>query len=84
MAVVLWIIASLAFGLLRGQFQPLQQDLWRLSAGIIAFLVWLWISNAVVLFGAELNAELNGADNWKRVHQAEDELLVTPRVAKNT
>jgi membrane protein len=26
--------------------------------GVIAFLVWLWIANLAVLFGAELNAEL--------------------------
>ena len=25
---------------------------------MIAFLVWLWISNVAVLLGAELNAEL--------------------------
>ena len=27
-------------------------------AGIIVFLVWLWISNLALLFGAEMNAEL--------------------------
>jgi membrane protein len=26
--------------------------------GVIVFLTWLWISNIAVLFGAELNAEL--------------------------
>jgi membrane protein len=27
-------------------------------AGVIVFLVWLWLSNLAILFGAELNAEL--------------------------
>jgi membrane protein len=27
-------------------------------AGVIVFLVWLWISNIALLLGAELNAEL--------------------------
>jgi membrane protein len=26
--------------------------------GVIVFLTWLWITNIAVLFGAELNAEL--------------------------
>ena len=27
-------------------------------AGVIVFLIWLWISNVVILLGAEFNAEL--------------------------
>jgi membrane protein len=27
-------------------------------AGVIIFLIWLWISNLALLLGAELNAEL--------------------------
>jgi membrane protein len=27
-------------------------------AGVIIFLIWMWISNVAILFGAEFNAEL--------------------------
>ena len=30
-------------------------------AGIIIFLVWVWISNLAILLGLEFNAELNRA-----------------------
>jgi membrane protein len=50
--------------------------------GIIAFLVWLWISNVAVLFGAELNAELERGRQLQAGQPAQEELLVTPRMAK--
>ena len=28
-------------------------------AGVIIFLIWMWISNIAILLGAEFNAELN-------------------------
>ena len=29
-----------------------------LGVGVVVFLIWLWISNIAILFGAEFNAEL--------------------------
>jgi membrane protein len=81
-AVVLWIIASLAFGFYVANFSHYNKTYGSLG-GIIAFLVWLWISNVVVLFGAELNAELERGRQLEAGKPAEDELLVTPRMAKN-
>jgi membrane protein len=57
MAVVLWIIASAAFALYVSNFSSYNKTYGSLG-GVIAFLVWLWITNIVILFGAELNAEL--------------------------
>src|SRR3954453_11349954 len=56
-AVVLWLIASGAFGLyvsFAGSYNKTYGSL----ASVIIFLVWLWITNIAVLLGAEFNAEL--------------------------
>jgi len=57
LAVVLWLIASAAFGLYVANFGAYNKTYGTLAA-VIIFLVWLWISNSVILLGAELNAEL--------------------------
>ena len=41
----------------RGELRPLQQDYGSIAV-VIIFLVWLWITNLVILIGAEFNAEL--------------------------
>jgi membrane protein len=55
--VVVWVIASAAFALYVANFSSYNKTYGALG-GVIAFLVWLWISNLAVLLGAELNAEL--------------------------
>jgi membrane protein len=56
-AVVGWLIASAAFALYVGNFGSYNKTYGALG-GVIVFLVWLWISNIVILLGAEFNAEL--------------------------
>jgi len=79
-AVVLWLIASAAFAFYVANFGSYNKTYGTLG-GVIAFLVWLWISNIAVLFGAELNAELERGRQLEAGQPAEDELLVTPRAA---
>ena len=57
LAVIGWVIASLAFALYVANFGSYNKTYGAL-AGPIVFLVWLWISNLVILLGAEFNAEL--------------------------
>jgi len=57
LAVLGWIIASLAFAFYVTNFGSYNKTYGAL-AGPIVFLVWLWISNLVILLGAEFNAEL--------------------------
>jgi membrane protein len=57
LAVVVWLIASGAFAVYVANFGSYNKTYGSL-AGVIIFLVWLWISNIAVLLGAELNAEL--------------------------
>ena len=59
-AVVLWIIASVAFAFYVGNFGSYNKTYGAL-AGVIVFLVWMWITNIAVLLGAELNAETERA-----------------------
>jgi membrane protein len=57
LAVVVWVVASAAFAFYVANFGSYNKTYGSL-AGVIVFLVWLWISNLAILLGAELNAEL--------------------------
>lgn len=56
-AVVVWIVASALFALYVSSFSSYNKTYGAL-ASVIVFLVWLWLTNLAILFGAELNAEL--------------------------
>ncbi|MEU4828750.1 YihY/virulence factor BrkB family protein [Actinomadura sp. NPDC023710] len=57
LAIVLWLAASGLFALYVANFASYNKTYGSL-AGIIIFLVWLWITNLAILLGAELDAEL--------------------------
>jgi len=57
LAVLLWIVASAAFAFYVANFSSYNKTYGSIG-GVIAFLTWLWISNVVILLGAEFNAEL--------------------------
>jgi membrane protein len=56
-AVLGWLIASAAFAFYVANFGSYNKTYGALG-GVVVFLVWLWISNIVILLGAEFNAEL--------------------------
>jgi membrane protein len=56
MAVVVWLVASAAFAFYLANFGSYNKTYGTLG-GIIAFLVWIWITNVAILLGAEINAE---------------------------
>jgi len=56
-AVVIWLLASGAFAIYVANFGSYNKTYGSL-AGVIVFLVWLWISNFAILLGAEFDAEL--------------------------
>jgi membrane protein len=56
-AVLLWIVASAAFAVYLANFANYNKT-YGTVGGVIAFLVWMWITNIAILLGAELDAEL--------------------------
>lgn len=79
-AVVLWIIASGLFALYLANFASYNETYGSLG-GVIAFLVWLWVTNVAVLFGAEFNAELTRARQIAAGQSPETEPITPPRRA---
>jgi membrane protein len=59
LAVLLWVLASAGFAFYVGNFAS-YNNIYGSLAGVVVFLVWLWISNLAVLLGAKFDAELPG------------------------
>jgi len=79
LAVIGWVIASLAFAFYVGNFASYNKTYGAL-AGPIVFLVWLWLSNVMILLGAEFNAELERGRAIEAGLRPEDtEPFVEPR-----
>jgi membrane protein len=78
LAVLIWILASLAFAFYVANFGSYNKTYGALG-GVITFLVWLWISNIAVLLGAEFDAELERGRRIERGHPEEREPFVEPR-----
>jgi membrane protein len=57
LAVVIWLIASAGFALYVSNFGSYNKT-YGTFAGIIVFLIWVWISNIAILLGAEFDAEI--------------------------
>jgi membrane protein len=71
-AVLLWVIASAAFAIYLGNFATYNKTYGTLG-GVIAFLIWLWISNIAILLGAEMDAELQRGRAIAAGHAPDDE-----------
>jgi membrane protein len=78
LAVLLWIAASAAFGFYVANFGSYNKTYGTL-AGVVIFLIWLWVTNLAVLFGVEVDAELQRARAIETGHPADQEPYVEPR-----
>jgi membrane protein len=79
LAVAVWLIASAAFAFYVSHFGAYDKTYGTLG-GVIALLVWLWISNLALLFGMELNAERERSRELAAgVHGAEREIQLDAR-----
>lgn len=72
-ALVVWALVSFGFGLYVANFGSYDRTYGSLGA-IMAFLVWLYLSNTAVLLGVEVNAQVQRA----RLVQAGEEEPVAP------
>ncbi|MGX6606105.1 YihY/virulence factor BrkB family protein [Micromonosporaceae bacterium Da 78-11] len=71
-AVLLWLLASVAFAIYLANFADYNKTYGTLG-GVIAFLVWMWITNIAILLGAELDAELERGRAIAAGHDPTDE-----------
>jgi membrane protein len=76
--VLLWLLASAAFAFYVATFASYNKTYGAL-AGVIVFLVWLWISNIAILLGAEFNAEVERGRQIEAGHPEDKEPFLEPR-----
>jgi membrane protein len=60
MALLVWVVASVVFALYVANFGAYDKTYGTLG-GVVVFLLWMWLTNLAILFGAELNAETERA-----------------------
>ncbi len=65
-ALVAWVAGSALLGLYFEQFADYGKSYGALG-GVVAFLVWLWVSNIALLYGQLVNAELRQHDRGERI-----------------
>ena len=83
LAVLIWVVASGLFALYVAMFSSYNKTYGAL-ASVVIFLVWLWITNVAILFGAELNAELERGRQIERGHPADREPYLPLRAEPKT
>jgi membrane protein len=78
LAIVVLALATLAFGFYIANFSNYERTYGSL-AGIVIFLLWLWIANLALLFGAEFDAELERGRQLQAGIAAEEDIQLPPR-----
>lgn len=72
-AVVVWLAASGLFAVYTSTFASYNKTWGSLSA-VIVMLTWLWLTGIALLFGAELNAEIERSRELRKGEPAEEQL----------
>lgn len=81
LALVVWVVASIGFGFYVANFSSYDETYGSIG-GVIVFLLWVWISNVALLFGAELDAELERGRELQAGIPAEEHIQLPPRDTK--
>ncbi|ROS30798.1 YihY/virulence factor BrkB family protein [Cellulomonas sp. PhB150] len=77
-AILVWVLASAAFALYVANFSSYDKTYGSL-AGVIVLLLWLWLTNLALLFGAELDAEVERGRELQGGIAAEETIQLPPR-----
>ena len=77
-AIVVWILASVAFAFYVATFGSYDKTYGSLAGAVIG-LLWLWLTNLALLFGAELDSELERGRQLQAGIAAEEELQLPAR-----
>ncbi|MDY7086481.1 MAG: YihY/virulence factor BrkB family protein [Actinomycetota bacterium] len=78
-ALFLWAVASFGFGLYVANFGSYNRTYGSLGA-LMAFLVWIYLSNIAVLLGVQVNAEVQRA-RLRQAGDADPKTPLAPRLA---
>ncbi|QIG38258.1 YihY/virulence factor BrkB family protein [Microbacterium sp. 4R-513] len=78
LAILVLTLATVAFGIYVTNFSNYDRTYGSL-AGIVIFLLWLYIANLALLFGAEFDAELERGRQLQGGLPAEETLQLPPR-----
>jgi membrane protein len=68
-AVAIWLVASGGLALYASRFGSYEKT-WGTLSAVVVTLLWLWLTNIALLFGAEVNAALDHAGGTRRVAAA--------------
>ena len=78
LAILILIIASVGFGFYVANFSNYNATYGSLG-GVIVFLLWLWITNNALLFGAEFDAEIERGRELQAGIRAEEDIQLPER-----
>jgi membrane protein len=82
-ALVVFVIASLGFGFYVANFGNYNKTYGAIG-GVIVMLLWLWILNMSLLFGAEFDAEMERGRQLQAGIEAEETIQLPPRDTKQS
>ncbi|MFJ4634001.1 YihY/virulence factor BrkB family protein [Streptomyces sp. NPDC088847] len=78
LALVIWLLASAGFAFYVANFASYNKT-YGTMAGVVVFLIWLWISNLAILLGLEFDAEAVRQRAVAGGHPPQEEPYVQPR-----
>ncbi|MFI6013129.1 YihY/virulence factor BrkB family protein [Streptomyces sp. NPDC051243] len=78
LALLIWMIASAGFALYVANFASYNKT-YGTMAGVIVFLIWLWVGNLAILLGLEFDAEAARQRAIAGGHPPDEEPYVAPR-----
>jgi membrane protein len=81
-AILMWLVASIGFAYYVANFSSYNKTYGSI-AGVIVALLWLWITNLALLFGGELDAELERGRELQLGLAAEEKLQLPMRDTRN-